>query len=371
MNASNNKLLFIINTPSQAHTWRHVIEGLLTNGFDVNILAREYGDTPKLLRSFGFPYTTFKPVGSKFWRLLAIANHFQTCYRIARDIRPSLIIGFGLDAAVVGFMLGKPSVAFFDDEHTVWQNKMTSLLATRVITPDTFQKTLGKKHIRMKGYKELAYLHPAYFAPDATIFDDLKIGRHEPYVILRFNLLDAIHDIGKHGLSVSSQIDLVKKFEKHAHVFVSPEGSLPKELERYRLQIPYDRIHHALYYANLLVSNSCTMTTEAAILGTPAVRIHPIVGRNVDPMIFSELEQRYGLIYSFRNTGDAVQKAIELVSKPGLKEEWAEKRKILLNDKIEPTNFLLLFIEHSLDGTSEKLQLGQVASKLFSPRDGK
>ncbi|MDO8578461.1 MAG: DUF354 domain-containing protein [Dehalococcoidales bacterium] len=360
MTASNNKLLFIINTPSQAHTWRHVIEGLLTNGSDVNILAREYGDTPKLLRSFGFPYTTFKPVGSKFWRLLAVVNHFQTCYRIARDIRPSLIIGFGLDAAVTATLLGKPSVAFFDDEHTVWQNRMTSLLATRIITPDTFQKTLGKNHVRMKGYKELAYLHPSYFAPDPTIYDELKIERGEPYVILRFNLLDAIHDIGRHGLSVSSQIDLVKKFEKHAHVFVSPEGSLPKELERYRLQIPYDRIHHALYYANLLVSNSCTMTTEAAILGTPAVRIHPIVGRNVDPMIFSELEQRYGLIYSYRNTRDAVQKAIELISRPTLKEEWTKKRKKLLADKIDVANILLRFIEHSLDTGTEKMQLEQV-----------
>lgn len=360
MNASNSKLLFIINTPSQAHTWRHVIAGLRNDGHDVKILAREYGSTPELLNSFGFSCTSFKPVGSKLSRLLAVARHFQKCYVLAREIRPSLIVGFGMDAAVVGSLLGKPCVAFFDDEHTLWQNRMTGLLATWVITPDTFQRTLGKKHVRMKGYKELAYLHPRYFTPDPAIFNELKVERNEPYVILRFNLMDAIHDIGMQGISGSGQIELVQEFEKYGRVFVSPEGSLPAALEKYRLKIPYQRIHHALYFANLLVSNSCTMTTEAAILGTPAVRIHPIVGRN-DPMIFSELERKYGLIYSFRTNAAAVQKAIELVSRPGLKEEWMEKRRKLLAEKIDVTNFLLSFIEDSLDKNKGMVRLGQTA----------
>lgn len=360
MNSERNRLLFIVNTPSQAHTWHHVIDGLNKDGYETKILAREYGNTPELLNSFGFSCTSFKPVGSKLSRLLAVSRHFQKCYLLAREVRPSLIIGFGLDAAVVGSMLGKPCVAFFDDEHTQWQNRMTSLLATRVITPDTFQKTLGKRHVRVKGYKELAYLHPRYFSPDPVIFKELKIGLHEPYVILRFNLLDAIHDIGRHGLSITNQIDLVREFEKYGHVFVSPEGSLPPEIEKNRLKIPYQRIHHALYFANMLVSNSCTMTTEAAILGTPAVRVHPIVGHN-DPKIFSELEHKYGLIYSFHTNGAAVQKAIELLSKPGLKNEWEQKRKTLLSEKIDVASFLLHFIEDSLDGHRGVVSLGQTA----------
>ncbi|MBI2855074.1 MAG: DUF354 domain-containing protein [Chloroflexi bacterium] len=340
------RLLFIVNTPSQAHTWRHVMEELVSRGHEIKILARDYGSTPQLLNTFGFQCSTFKPIGSQVWRLLRVLGHFENCYKLARGFAPSIIIGFGLDAAVTAARFRKPCIAFFDDEHTYVQNRLTSMLASWVITPDTFEKTLGKNHIRMRGYKELAYLHPRYFEPDETIYDELKIKRHEPYVILRFNLLDAIHDIGMHSLPVSNQLELVREFEKHAHVFVSPEGSLSNDLEGYRLPIPYNRIHHALYYSQLLVSNSCTMTTEAALLGTPAVRIHPIVGRGVDPMIFRELEQKYGMIYSFKEPGLAVQKAIELISKPGVKEEWRGKRQKLLADKIDVTRFMLDFIEH-------------------------
>lgn len=342
------RALFIVNTPSQAHTWRHVVEELQARGCDVSILARDYGGTPGLLNSFGLTCTTFRPVGSKFWRLLTVMKHFENCYDLAKPFSPSMVVGFGLDAAVTATRLRRPCVAFFDDEHTPWQNRMTSLLATWVITPDTFARTLGKKHVRMPGYKELAYLHPSQFKPDVNIFDQLKIDKYERYVILRFNLVDAIHDIGSHGLRVSSQVELVREFEKHARVFISPEGGLPEELERYRLRIPFDRIHHALYYAHLLVSNSCTMTTEAAILGTPAVRIDPIVGRH-DPRVFTELQEKYELAYSFSDPGKAVQKAIELISTPGVKEEWAKRRQKLLNDKIDVTKFMLGYVESCLD----------------------
>lgn len=368
MPTQRQRPLFIINTPSQAHAWRHIVEELLAGGHDVRILAREYGSTPQLLNSFGFPCTTFKPVGTKVWRLLAVLGHFEKCYRMARGFSPSMVVGFGLDAAVTSAMFRKPCIAFFDDEHTYVQNRLTSMLATWAITPDTFDRTLGKNHIRMRGYKELAYLHPKYFEPDITIYDELKINRHEPFVILRFNLLDAIHDIGMHGLSVSNQLELVREFEKHARVLISPEGSLPRDLERYRLTIPFNRIHHALYYAQLLVSNSCTMTTEAAILGTPAVRIHPIVARATEPKVFAELEKKYELIYSFSETGRAVRKAIDLISKPGIKEEWGQKRQRLLADKIDVNRFILDFIERCPDSGSQRYEAPMSRKGTLSPR---
>jgi uncharacterized protein len=341
-----NRLLFIINTPGQAHTWHFIIKNLIERGCQVKILARDYGSTPDLLHAFGFQFTVFHPVGSQVWRLAAVARHFEKCYTLSRGFAPTAVLGFGLDAAVVAAMFRKPCIAFFDNEHTYWQNRMTAILARWVITPDTFQKTLGKNHIRVASCKEMAYLHPSSFKPDVTVYDELKINRGEPYIIMRFNLIDAIHDIGMHALPISSQIELVKQFEKYARVFISPEGALVSELEPYRLKIPYHRIHHALYFASLLVSDSCTMTTEAAVLGTPAVRIHPIVGRNTDPAIFRELEEKYNLVYSFHDFTGALQKALQLISRPGLKAEWDYKRRKLMLEKIDFNDFMLDFIHY-------------------------
>ncbi len=361
----SSRPLFIVNTPSQAHTWRHVIRELLDSGRNVKILARDYGGTPRLLTAFGFEFSTFQPVGSQLGRLAGALKHFASCYRLARHHYPSLIIGFGLDAAVTAFRFKKPCIVFFDDEHTVFQNRVTTALATWVVTPDTFEHKLARNHIRVNGYKELAYLHPAYFQPDISVYDELGLPPGQPYVMLRFNLMDAIHDIGMHKLGMSSQIELVREFEKYARVFVSPEGELPRELEKNRLPIRYDRIHHALSFAHLLVSNSCTMTTEAAILGTPAVRVHPIVGRGTDPTIFSELERRYDMTYSFSDPASAIRKAIELISRPGLKKEWACKRARLLEDKIDMTKFMLNFIEHGPQGITERVPSSK-RRKVFS-----
>jgi predicted glycosyltransferase len=137
----------------------------------------------------------------------------------------------------------------------------------------------------------------------------------------------------------------VKGLSKYARVFISPEGPLSKELEGYRLSIPHERIHHALYYAQLLVTDTQTMTTEAAILGTPVVRCNSFVGPK-DMGNFIELEQKYDLIYSYRKSEQAMQKAIELIQLPNLKEQWAKKQQKLLADKIDVTQFMVDFIEN-------------------------
>ena len=342
------RMLFIINTPGQAHTWRYIIKSLMANGHAVNILARDYGSTPHLLDSFGFRFKTYRPVGSRTMRLLSAFNHFQQCYNLARGTDPSLIMGFGLDAAVTARRLGRPCVVLCDDEHTYIQNRLTTRLAKFFITPDTFARTLGNNHIRVKAFKELAYLHPDYFIPDISIFDELKVNRGEKFVVLRFNVLDAVHDIGMRGFSVSDRLRLVKELSAYARVFISPESGLTGELKRYFLPTAYNRIHHVLYYAQMLVSDTGTMSTEAGILGTPAVRFQTTVGRN-DPRAFGELQQRYGLVYSFGEPEGAIHKAVELIKKPGLKEEWAEKRQALFKDKIDINRFMVDFIQN-LDG---------------------
>jgi predicted glycosyltransferase len=277
--------------------------------------------------------------------LFQIAEYVFKEYSHARSFGPDIMVGIGTDEPIAAFLNRKPCIIVNDSEPTPLQHIINRIFADAILTPSCFRKDLGPKQVRFAGYKELAYLQPKYFKPDPSIYDELKINRGEKYVILRFNVFDAFHDIGKHGFSISDQFSLVEKLNKYTHVFISPEGNLSKGLESHRLPIPYSRIHHALYYAHLLVTDTQTMTTEAAVLGTPAVRSNNWVGPN-DMGNFIELEQKYDLIYSYQKSEQAIHKAIELIKQPDLKEQWAKKREKLLADKIDVTHFLVDFIEN-------------------------
>jgi predicted glycosyltransferase len=335
--------LFCINTPAQAYAWQHVVENLIRKGHKVRILARDYGSTAEILESVGLHAYTFRPIKKNYLRLFDIIVHLYNGLKVSSGFSPTIIIGFGVDAAFTAGLLRKPCIVFTDSEPMPVQRFFIKLLASAIVTPRCFKKDLGKKHVRIEGYKELAYLHPNYFEPDPSIFKELGLAKDEKYVILRFNVFDAVHDIGRHGFPISDQFRLVNELRKYAHMFISPEGSLPAELEVYRLPITYERIHHALYYSQLLVTDTQTMTTEAAVLGTPAVRCNNFVGSN-DMGNFSELEQKYDLIYSFRDSEQAIRKATELIKQPELKKQWAGKRQKLIEDKIDVTQFLVDFI---------------------------
>ncbi len=43
---------------------------------------------------------------------------------------------------------------------------------------------MGKRHIKLNSYKELAYLHPNYFTPDPSVLDELALEKDEKLVVL-------------------------------------------------------------------------------------------------------------------------------------------------------------------------------------------
>ena len=200
---------------------------------------------------------------------------------------------------------------------------------------------LGSKHVRIPSYKELFYLHPDYYQPNPDILEILGVKEDETYSIVRFVSWQAHHDIGQKG--ILDKKELVQTLEAYGRVFITSEAPLDTELEKYRIKIPIDRIHDALYYAQLFFSDSQTMTTEAAILGTPAIRCNTFVGKN-DMTNFIELEQQYGLIYNFSEISPAIEKAKELLSSPNVNDEWAEKRRKLLAQKVDPNKIFMEMI---------------------------
>jgi predicted glycosyltransferase len=54
-------------------------------------------------------------------------------------------------------------------------------------------------------------------------------------------------------------------------VFITSEGWLDDGLAKYEINVSPEKMHDLLYYADLLIGDSQTMTTEAGVLGTPAM----------------------------------------------------------------------------------------------------
>lgn len=336
------KIVFMINTVAQAYTWQYVIRNLKQN-HDVKIIARDAGLTLKALKEFGFEYESFKPIKTKMFKIFEIFNHLTSGYKVGRKFKADIFIGFGIDASLTAKLLNRKSIVFTDGEPIPLQNYVLKHTANVIITPACFRVNLGKNHIRVEGYKELAYLHPNYFKPDPSVFSELGLAMYEKYIILRFCAFGAVHDIGKYGFSLSDKETLVKTLKKYARVFISSESYYPPTLEKYRLPTSHGRIHHVLYYAQMLVGDSQTSTTEAAVLGTPAIRCNNFVGSN-DMGNFIELEHKYNLIYSFHEPKQALNKTIELIKQPNLKEKWKIKRQNLLADKTDVSQFMVNFI---------------------------
>jgi uncharacterized protein len=339
------RVAFIINTPGQAHTWKYIIKELLAKGNKVKIVARDYGGTLKILDASGLEYSSFNTFGSRFQRLIGSYKHIQCCYNILKESVPSLVVGFGLDAAITAKRLKTHCIVFIDNESTYFQNMATKLMVDSIMTPLEFKQDFGHKHIRVKAYKELSYLHPNHFTPDVSILKYLQVSEGDPYVILRFNSFDAIHDIGKMGFTISEKYKLVDELKNYAKIFISPEGHLPQDLEQYKLSIPYHKIHDVLWYAKLVIADTGTLSTEAAILGTPTIMYNPDVMRFSN---FLELDFKYGLLSIFTKFDIANERILKLIQEPNLKEQWDQKRKIMLRDKIDLTRFVVDYIEDLL-----------------------
>ncbi len=320
-----------------------------SRGHDIFVAAREKEITYFLLDKYDIPYhrisshqkTIIKKIVDYFIRW------FRT-FKLCERIKPDIAIGVGdFYLPQIGRLSGFPTIVITDTEQVKHDHFLTFPFATYILTPSCYKKNLKKKHIRYDSYNELAYLAPKYFTPDLKIYDLLGIKETQRFVIIRFISWTAVHDIGHKGLAPDIRKMAVKEFSKQARVFISSEQELPWDLKKYQLPVSPEKIHHALYYADLLYGESSTMASEAACLGTPAIYVDDR-GRGYT----DEQDKKYGLVFNFTGSLEdqkkSVQKGVELLAVPGIKSKWHKKRDRMLGDKIDLTGFLIGFIDDCL-----------------------
>ncbi|MFC2154532.1 DUF354 domain-containing protein [Candidatus Altiarchaeota archaeon] len=339
------RYLFDIGHPAHVHYFRNAIQELEKKGHTIIITARDKEVTKQLLEAYGLKYTiTDKHRSGLFGKIFSLIKNDLVLYKIAKKFKPDLLVSFGSPyAAFASRLLGKKHVMFTDTEHAklvIWLTFpftdliCTSLSYTRKIDP--------KKHKIFQGYMELTYLHPNYFKADPKVLDDLHVSRDDTLFILRFVSWDASHDLGQTGFSFEDKKRLVKELSNYGVVLISSETKLPKELEQYELKIAPEKIHSVLSYCDLLIGESATMASESAVLGVPSIFVDQ-KGRGYT----DELEEKYGLVYNFREHDIAaiLGKAKQILKKP--KEGWQQSRERLLSDSEDVTKFMVNLLENN------------------------
>ncbi|WP_049928269.1 DUF354 domain-containing protein [Halopiger goleimassiliensis] len=334
--------LFFTNTPAHVHLYKHAVRRLRERGHDVCVLARDYTCTVELLEWYDLPYEVYGGCDTSKGSLLSrLPAHYVRAIRYARRFDPDLIFGMGGYAAHTGAAVRAPTVLLIDSEPASFDHTISTPFARTILTPNTFRKDLGENHYVFPGLKECAYLHPDVYEPDPSVRDRLGLERDEPFVVLRLNAFGSQHDVGERGISGEWRRRIVERLAEDATVLVSDEGgdtdlsALPAE--------PFDLhpalMHDVLSEASLLVADTQTMVTEAALLGTPAIRSNSFVGDD-DMGNFVALENQ-GLIRNVESPAAILETATDLLARDDLEEEWQRRREQFLADKANLTELVL------------------------------
>lgn len=362
------KFLFYLVHPAKFQFHKVQINTLLAKGHIVDVVINTKDILEDLVIEEGWKYTNIFPQSRKIKGvhvyIAAVISIYKSVYRLwkfSRGKKYDLFIGDLL--SILGRIKGVPSLYPTDDvlaavpEQIIFFKTVNHILAP-VIT------NVGKydiKKIGYKGYKALAHLHPNHFTPNKSIlFEELQ--GDVPFFIIRCTGFMATHDLNKSGISDEVLFKLRDILEPCGKILITSERELPKELEQYRLNIRKNDITHYIAFAQLFIGDSTTMSTEAAVLGTPSVEFDEYF-YEIDQMM--ELEEKYGLIHCFRTNqkSEFLKKVGDLVATKNIKEEYKHRRKKLLDDTIDVSSFLIWLFENYPKSKNEYFADPEVQNK--------
>lgn len=348
------RILIDIGHPGHVHYFRNLYKIMSDNGHKFMFIAREREVINSLLLHYKIPFVSRgKGSDSATGKLAYMLYADGLIFKYAFRFKPDIFISFSSPyAAQVSSVMGVPHIALNDTEHTdKTHSKFTYPFSQTIITPATYKNDLGAKQVRFNNVVESLYLHPKYFVPDPSIYELLNINKDTAYVVLRFISWNAFHDVNQQGLLVEQKRQLIRLLEKKYRVFISSERNLDNEFSSYQIKIPAERMHDALAFASLIVSESGTMASESAILGTPVVYVN-----SLPLMCYLELEQKHGILRHFKSGIGVLEYVENLIKTLNLKIDITKKRDQMVKDFINPTDFLVWFIEnypHSLKTLKE------------------
>jgi len=348
------RILIDIGHPAHVHYFKNLIQ-YLSSYHQITLTTKKNPLISSLLDYYGFKYILIGEKGEGVLRkAVKQVNFTMKICKIAQKQKIDLLIGVSVSIAQASKICGIPSIYFDDDD--LKASPLTAYLgtpfATVILSPDSLRYEHTHNVVYYPGTHELSYLHPKRFTPNPEVLKKYGLSIDDKYYILRFNAFKAHHDINEGGMNLSQKHQLIKLLEQYGKVFITTESEIDPEFEQYRIPIAPYEMHSFLAYSQMLVSDSQTMSSEAAVLGVPSFRCNTFVGRI---SYLEEEEKRYGLTYGFLpRQFDWMLEALEIVLQDNeTKAKWIIKRNRMLEDKIDVTAFWVWFIDNYPESVKE------------------
>jgi len=348
------KILIDIGHPAHVHYFKNFIFKTIEAGHKIKIVARNKEVTLDLLSSYNLDFEDRGRGGASFLnKLLYFPYAILKFFIYSSKFKPDYFLSFASPyLPLVSWFFKKPLITIDDTEHDKLTHTIYKPFSSLIITPTYFQKNLGEKHVKINTIFELGSLHPDVFKPNKLFLKKLNPNNRQ-YALLRFVEWNATHDLNEKGFSVELKEQIVNELSKYLKVYISSEGVLPKNLEKYRLKISPERIHDILYGAEVFIGDSGTMTVEAALLGTPSIMFSSTAKKLGN---FISLRDEYSLLILCDEENDLLNSTKDLVNNKNHKRIWNERSKKFMNSKINFTEFLFWLFEDYHNNSNKLLK---------------
>ena len=338
------KIIYYVAHPSQYYIFKNIARCLSTE-IEIVLVFTDKDVIKAQLDNDALPYRTYE-IGSTTKKKLKTFRKFvkkeRELFKIVKRERPVLIMGTSVILAHIGWLLKIPVIIVNEDDLEIIRlsANIGYPFVDGIISPSVCR--LGKyekKAYKYEGYQKLAYLHPNHFEPSIEVAKNY-IDTEKKNFIIRLSALSAHHDIGIKGINNRQVLELIEFLKEFGNIHISSERNLPDDFENFRLKINPLHLHHVLFFSDFLISDSQSMSVEAAMLGVPSVRVSDFAGRI---SVLEELEKKYKLTFAVRP--ENFSSVIDLIRREifidNYKNIFMKRREEMLADKNDVIPFFV------------------------------
>jgi predicted glycosyltransferase len=323
------------------------IKILRESGHELLCTSREYREAVELAR---LKNLDLKIVGAhggadRFEKLVASANRIQELADIVNDFKPTVAITFSSpEAARVAYGLGINHIGFNDSPHAEAVGRLTVPLMNSLYTPWVIPYSqwihYGISRPKIHHYRAL---DPAAWLKDPRILEPDRASRQENAgrrkILIRMEETKAAY-IADKRLHVDIKLidSLIDEFSKSADIVI---------LCRYQDQIENLSAHYdgrarimdrvvdgteVINSADIFIGGGGTMTTEAALMGKPAISIAPL------PYIIEDYLEKVGLVKHVKSSSSLLKLVKRIMNDKKIRSRQERIARRLLESMEDPTD---------------------------------
>jgi predicted glycosyltransferase len=338
-------ILIYCSHPAQFLFFKNAIVTIKKLNIDVCLVIKDKDVLESLVIASGLAHIKIED-GRNVRKISIITSFFSRIYNLAKlvkETRAELLIGTDSALSIVGRITRTRNILTLEDDFKViWPLALLGYpLTDAIFAPNVCNVGLwNSKHIGYNGYMKLAYLAPKYLTLEQRSRPGF-LDVNKRYALIRLSALNAFHDIGVGGVNTDVLRSIVELLEQKGIIpIISSEQVLKGELSRYSVNFKPSQIHAILKYSEILISDSQSMTVEAAIIGTPSVRISSLKGKI---SVLEEIESHYNLSWSHlpSEVDNILNTVNNLLSNKIILQEYLVGHKKLLEEKCDVTEALV------------------------------